>query len=89
MKRVIYFVVLILGLSVLGLSVNSCSCSENTKVVCDRCGRTLKADERVPHSTNAEGETTYYCPECSKKWHEEQDAKFKREQMKKLGIDYW
>lgn len=88
MKRVIYLVVLILGLSVLGLSVNSCSCSHSSskEVVCDRCGRSFSPDE--PGAGNFRNGDVY-CPECTKKWEEEQEKKWKREQRKKLGIDYW
>ena len=79
MKRVVYFVVLVLGLSVLGLSANSCSCKK--QVVCDSCGRTFNPDEPgAGHFDDGD----LYCPECTKKWHEEQDEKRNRELREKM-----
>lgn len=85
MKRIIYFVILVFGLSVIGLSLNSCSCSNSSSDsdtrVCSSCGRTYDADE-PGSSYDVDG--SVYCSKCAEKRKEEADRKWKQEQMKKL-----
>lgn len=81
MKRFVYFVVLVLGLSVLGLSANSCSCKK--QVACAGCGRSINPDDPgvgiIYHNSD-----DLYCPECINKWEKEQDEKRNRELREKM-----